>query len=99
MRRRRPRRAPAAPPLPGRRPRIFSGRLEAPLPSSPALLHRRDEPGAAGEPGGDHGAENEVDRAEERIPPGANQPDSQLPRPKSTQGLTRSSASWRARWR
>jgi hypothetical protein len=34
----------------------------------------RDEPAVACEPSGDHGAENEVDRAEERVPPGANQP-------------------------
>jgi hypothetical protein len=34
----------------------------------------RDEPAVACEPSGDHGAENGVDRAEERVPPGANQP-------------------------
>ena len=34
----------------------------------------RDEPAVACEPSGDHGAENEVDRAEERVPPGTNQP-------------------------
>ncbi|KAI5022465.1 hypothetical protein ZWY2020_059195 [Hordeum vulgare] len=37
------------------------------------LLHRRHEPAAACKPGADHGAEDEIDRAEERIPPGANQ--------------------------
>jgi hypothetical protein len=41
---------------------------------SPCFFFIRDEPAVACEPSADHGAENEVDRAEERVPPGANQP-------------------------
>ncbi|KAF6993632.1 hypothetical protein CFC21_010497 [Triticum aestivum] len=76
MRRRRLRRAPAGPPVPSshrrRRCTSYCG-VEMPL-HSPPLLHRRHEPPAACKPGTDHGAENEIDRAEECIPPGANQP-------------------------
>jgi hypothetical protein len=40
----------------------------------PSFFCIRDEPATACEPGGDDGAENEVDRAEECVSTGANQP-------------------------
>jgi hypothetical protein len=44
------------------------------LVSVPLFFGIRDESAVACKRSGDHGAENEVDRAEECVPPGANQP-------------------------